>query len=130
MNSQFKKGILELCVLSLIKQRDFYGYELVVCLSKRIKVSEGTIYPILRRLTKEGFFETYLRESQEGPSRKYYKLTPVGLDQFENLFIEWKDFLIQIDQVLSSSVEAINPKPKTEKEICHVNIHQHAATVL
>ena len=55
MNSQYKKGILELCVLSLIEQEDLYGYEIVQRISPRIEVTESTIYPLLRRLTKEGY---------------------------------------------------------------------------
>lgn len=56
MNSQFKKGILELCVLSLLSRKDYYGYELISKISERIYISDGTIYPILRKLSKEGFF--------------------------------------------------------------------------
>ena len=73
MNIQFKKGVLELCVLSLLTKRDFYGYELVEYISKYINISEGTIYPLLRRFRTEGYVSTYLQESQEGPPRKYYK---------------------------------------------------------
>ncbi len=78
MNPQFHKGVIEMCVLALVAQRDFYGYELVEAISKKIEISEGTVYPILRRLTQEGFFDTYLRESTEGPPRKYYRITPSG----------------------------------------------------
>ena len=66
MNVQFKKGVLELCVLALTAKKDCYGYELVEEISKRFEISEGSIYPLLRRLTKEGLFSTYLMESTEG----------------------------------------------------------------
>ena len=75
MNSQFKKGVLELIVLLSVNKRDMYGYELVLEVSKVVDVNEGTIYPLLKRLTNENYFETYLKESKEGPSRKYYKIT-------------------------------------------------------
>ena len=65
MNIQFKKGVLELCVLALTAKKDRYGYELVEEISKRFEISEGSIYPLLRRLTKEGLFSTYLMESTE-----------------------------------------------------------------
>ena len=78
MNVQFKKGALELCVLALTAKKDRYGYELVEEISKRFEISEGSIYPLLRILTKEGLFSTYLMESTEGPPRKYYKLTTKG----------------------------------------------------
>ncbi len=67
MNIQFKKGVLELCVLSILKQKNCYGYELVNDISQNITISEGTIYPLLRRMKSEGYVETYLQESQEGP---------------------------------------------------------------
>ena len=66
MNPQFKKGVLELIVLESVRNRDMYGYELVTEVSKVIDVNEGTIYPLLKRLTNEHYFETYLRESTEG----------------------------------------------------------------
>lgn len=66
MNTQFKKGVLELCVLSLLKRGDKYGYELADTVGKQIDVSEGTIYPLLKRLRAEGYFEVYLRESTSG----------------------------------------------------------------
>ncbi len=65
MNPQFNKGVIEMCVLALARKRDFYGYELVETISRKIEISEGTIYPILRRLTQEKYFETYLQESGE-----------------------------------------------------------------
>lgn len=93
MNTQFKKGVLEICVLALIHKKDMYGYEIVQNISKVIEVNEGTIYPILRRLTKEGYFDTYILESSEGPARKYYKLTDLGKENLNKLIVEWKDFV-------------------------------------
>ncbi|WP_413377672.1 PadR family transcriptional regulator [Alkalihalobacillus sp. 1P02AB] len=92
MNIQFKKGVLELCVLVLTAQKDRYGYELVEEISKQIEISEGTIYPLLRRLTKDGYFSTYLRESKEGPPRKYYCLTESGRFYKNELVEEWSHF--------------------------------------
>ena len=60
MNAQLKKGVLELVVLESVRQRDMYGYELVEEVSKVVDVNEGTIYPLLKRLTNERYFETYL----------------------------------------------------------------------
>ena len=89
MNVQFKKGVLELCVLVIINKRDCYGYELIQEISNQITISEGTIYPILRRLTKEGYFDTYLKESSEGPPRKYYQITTNGKLYLDELLKEW-----------------------------------------
>ena len=89
MNVQFKKGVLELIVLLAVRKNDMYGYELVAEVSKVVSVNERTIYPLLKRLTNEKYFETYLRESTEGPPRKYYHLTASGVLYMEELRSEW-----------------------------------------
>ncbi|KNF07218.1 hypothetical protein CLPU_21c00360 [Gottschalkia purinilytica] len=101
MNSQFKKGVLELCVLSTLSNKDCYGYELVETISKNIQISEGTIYPLLRKLVNEGYCTTYLKESQEGPPRKYYTLTELGIEIKDNLIEEWYEFVDGVEGVLS-----------------------------
>jgi PadR family transcriptional regulator PadR len=100
MNTQLKKGVLELCVLSIVAKRDCYGYELVDEISKNIEISDGTIYPILRRLTQEGYFTTYLKESSEGPPRKYYKLTELGLKTKDELEMEWFHFTAAVNNIV------------------------------
>ncbi|VEF49854.1 PadR family transcriptional regulator [Bacillus freudenreichii] len=105
MNVQFKKGVLELCVLALLDKKDRYGYELVQKISDQISISEGSVYPLLRRLTKDGFFTTYLKESTEGPSRKYYQLTDQGRDHLYNLLQEWKEFTNGVNQLIKEGVE-------------------------
>jgi len=105
MNIQFKKGVVELCVLSILSERDCYGYELVNEISKNIEISEGTMYPLLRRLSKEGYFMTYLKESKEGPSRKYYKLTKEGRKMLEDLKEEWKRFIGKVDNIIDREEE-------------------------
>ena len=100
MNIQFKKGVLELCVLSTLSHKDCYGYELVQTISAEIKISEGTIYPLLRRLKNDGFVETYLQESSGGPPRKYYTLTQAGASMEESLKDEWKRFVFAVERLL------------------------------
>lgn len=100
MNVQFKKGVLELCVLVLTANKDRYGYELVQSISEKIHIAEGTVYPLLRRLTQEGYFSTYLLESSEGPPRKYYRLTLKGLEYMRELVEEWKMFSDGVDQII------------------------------
>ncbi len=100
MNTQFKKGVLEICVLALISKKDMYGYEIVQNISKVIEVNEGTIYPLLRRLTKDEYFETYIKESNEGPARKYYKITTQGLKALEELVNEWNEFTKAVDYLI------------------------------
>lgn len=104
MNIQFKKGVLEICVLALLNKQDRYGYELVQKISDQIAISEGSVYPLLRRLTKEGYFTTYLQESTEGPSRKYYRLTDSGRDYFNELVLEWEAFIFGVNQLIKEGV--------------------------
>ena len=92
MNTQLKKGVLGLIVLLSINKRDMYGYELILEVSKVVEINEGTMYPLLKRLTNDKCFETYLQESNEGPPRKYYKLTVLGKKRLEELQANWQDF--------------------------------------
>ncbi len=104
MNAQFKKGVLELCVLTLIARKDYYGYELVEEISKELEISEGTLYPILRRLTEEKLFETYLQESSEGPPRKYYRITKAGKDFQKEQFKQWTEFNKKIEKIIGKEI--------------------------
>ena len=100
MNIQFKKGVLEILVLALLNSRDCYGYELVEEISKDVDISEGTIYPLLRRFSNAGLVETYLKESGSGPPRKYYKLTPEGKENFRVQIEEWNRFIDGVNELL------------------------------
>ncbi|MGN7382912.1 MULTISPECIES: PadR family transcriptional regulator [unclassified Paenibacillus] len=104
MNVQFKKGVLELCVLVLTAKKDRYGYELVNRISEKFQIAEGTVYPLLRRLTQEGYFTTYLQESQEGPPRKYYKLSKQGWMMMTELVVEWRQFTTAVDEIIREAL--------------------------
>lgn len=105
VNIQFKKGVLNLCVLVLLDKQDRYGYELVQKISDQISISEGSVYPLLRRLTKEGYFTTYLQESTEGPPRKYYKLTDLGRTYLHEQLNEWKSFTDGVNNLIEEGVK-------------------------
>ncbi len=100
MNIQIKKGVVELCVLALLHERDCYGYELVESVSAHIEISEGTIYPLLRRFRQEGYVESYLKESQAGPPRKYYQLTIAGERAYREQLAEWRSFQEGVNALL------------------------------
>ncbi|SHE53239.1 transcriptional regulator, PadR family [Seinonella peptonophila] len=106
MNVQFKKGVLTLCVLVLTLKKDRYGYELVNKISEQFLIAEGTIYPLLRRLTKDGYFTTYLLESQEGPPRKYYQLTESGKTYIEVLIKEWELFSTGVNRLIEEGTKS------------------------
>ena len=98
MNTQFKKGALELCVLSQLRNADKYGYELTETISQEI--ATGTLYLILKRLKDEEYVETYSVESEGRPARKYYHLTQKGLEYQQALCGEWKEFTAAVDRLI------------------------------
>ena len=89
--TQLRKGILEYCVLKVLEDGPLYGYDLVRRLRALdvLVISEGTIYPLLSRLRKEGLLKTYLQESPEGPARKYYELATRGKDMLQEMRDAW-----------------------------------------
>lgn len=100
MYVQFKKGVLDLCVLTALSRKDCYGYELVSEISKSIEIAEGTIYPLLRKLKDDGLVTTYLTESSEGPPRKYYALTVRGKETHGAMLREWIKFVAMVNAFL------------------------------
>lgn len=106
LNVQFKKGVLELCVLVLTANKDKYGYELVNNISDKFAIAEGTVYPLLRRLTQEGYFTTYLVESPEGPPRKYYQLSSKGHDYMNDLVKEWHLFADGVNRIIEEGLDS------------------------
>lgn len=92
MDIQFKKGNLDLCVLHLLNKRDYYGYEISSIISHYIEIGEITIYPILRKMQNERLLTYYLKESNDGPPRKYYKITLEGRAKYKLMKAEWEEF--------------------------------------
>ncbi len=89
----------------MVEKSDMYGYELVEKVSKVVDVSEGTIYPILKRLTNEGYFETYTKESTEGPIRKYYHITSLGIKIMQEELEEWQKFSKSVNDFIKRSIK-------------------------
>lgn len=103
MNIQYKKGVLELCVLALLDQKDRYGYEISEYLSGRIDIADGTVYPILRKLKSDGLVVTYLSEESGGPPRKYYSLTSLGRETYASDKAEYLAFANTVETILEGS---------------------------
>jgi PadR family transcriptional regulator, regulatory protein PadR len=101
MKTQLKKGTLDMCVLAVLAHGDSYAYELVSTLSQTMEISEGTIYPLMRRLQAESWVSTYLVESTSGPPRKYYSLTALGRRSLLDMEIEWREFVSEVNEVLA-----------------------------
>ena len=105
MNTQYKKGVIELCVLSLLSERDCYGYDVSEILSSHIDISDGTVYPILRKLRSDGFVTTYLSEDSGGPPRKYYSLTELGKKEYAQAKDEWLSFAETVKNLLKGDFD-------------------------
>lgn len=101
MESQFKKGIIELCILTMIAHEDMYGYQIIKSFENIIDVNENTVYPILRRLTLEKYFDTYLMPSQEGAPRKMYQITEIGFSHLMKLRSIWDQFIGGVYKILN-----------------------------
>jgi len=103
MNSQFKKGIIEMCVIAVVSEKDKYGFEVIDTLSKAIDVNENTVYPILRRLTDQGYFTTYTESTTQGAPRKYFKITPEGVQKMDEYRQEWQQFLAGVFKIMGGN---------------------------
>lgn len=97
-------GSTPLLVLSLLKDGDKYGYEMVTELAKRsddtFLLKEGTLYPLLHTLEKNGFVTSYMQSTPSGRERKYYRLTHSGREQLEYKEEEWRVFSEKVNAVL------------------------------
>ncbi|WP_084372338.1 PadR family transcriptional regulator [Halalkalibacter krulwichiae] len=96
------KGILEGCILKIIAEKEVYGYELATKLHESgfSAVSEGSIYPLLIRMNKEGLIEGTLKKSSAGPNRKYYRITEKGEEELNDFIINWNELKTGVDQLL------------------------------
>ena len=103
-SKELLKGSTAILVMSVLENNDLYGYRIIRELEIRsenaFEMSEGTLYPILHALEKEGYLESYW-ETYDGRERKYYHLTKKGIKQLEEKKSEWKSFSASVDRVLN-----------------------------
>lgn len=102
--TQLRRGVLLHCVLALLEAEPRYSYDLVTALGEHepLVTSEGTIYPMLSRLRRDGLVTTYMRESDVGPPRRYYELTDLGRRRLATFRTVWAQFRAATDTVLST----------------------------
>ncbi len=106
--AQLRRGSVEHCVLALLSQGERYGFDLARTLADTggLIASEGTIYPLLARLRRNGLVETTWRESTEGPPRRYYRLTDSGALALSSFVLHWKLFRDAVDRILEEASAA------------------------
>ena len=92
MDAQLKRGLLDVCVLSAIKDEDSYGYKIIKDLKPYIELSESTLYTILKRL-EAGKLLTVKSAEHDGRLRKYYHITSLGLSRIEDFKNEWREVM-------------------------------------
>lgn len=102
MHIQIPTVLLDGTVLAALSKEDMYGYALTKIVQESLSVSESTLYPVLRRLKKEGYLETY-DEPFEGRNRRYYSLTPIGSRHLEEIIDEWIVFRDSLDRLLEEN---------------------------
>ncbi len=90
MDIQLKRGLLDVCVLAAIKPGDSYGYQIIRDMKPYVDISESTLYPILRRL-ETGRLLTVRSAEHNGRLRKYYSITPGGLQRIEDFKRDWRE---------------------------------------
>lgn len=102
---QLRRGVLEYCVLALLGGEERYAYDLVERLGAMdgLVTSEGTIYPLLSRLRRDGLVATRWRESGQGAPRRYYRLTPAGNRALTAFANDWCRFRDSVDQLITTS---------------------------
>jgi PadR family transcriptional regulator PadR len=100
--SQLRRGALEFCVLALLAEEERYGFDIVRTLGSidGMVTGEGTLYPLLSRLKKDGHVATTWRDSDAGPPRKYYALTASGRRALAEFTDEWRRFRDAVDHIL------------------------------
>jgi PadR family transcriptional regulator PadR len=100
--SQLRRGVLELCILQLLKRNASYGYEIVTMLESLgpLAAGENTVYPLLRRLKADGLLETFMQESPAGPPRQYYRLTADGRRRLTTLEKEWTAMVNAVERAI------------------------------
>lgn len=118
MDVQRKKGIIEVCVLAVLKKSPSYGYMIIRELEKCLEISESTLYPILKRLEQNGSLKTY-RQEYNGRIRKYYELTEEGQHKIDAFLDEWDEmrnlYTFVAEQNAAEPVKAEEPVVESEQ---------------
>lgn len=105
MDAQMKKGIMEMCILHYVSQKDLYGYDVMKLMRVHFAdVNEATFYAILRRLHKEAALSCYVSETSGGPPRKYYTITDVGRNLLETAKRDWHNISWAVNTIFETDI--------------------------
>ena len=103
INAQMRRGVLELCVLAVISDREVYTSDIISSLKEaELLVVEGTVYPLLTRLKNEGLLKYQWKESTSGPPRKYFSLTEKGQSALEIMYENWEKLNHSVNRIVKN----------------------------
>ena len=115
--AQMRKGILQLCVLSIIAEKEAYPSDIIKQLeSSQLLVAQGTMYPLLTRLKNDGILTYSWQESEKGPPRKYYSLTEKGKEFLNGLLDTWNDLVATVNATTMHVKKKTTRKKAVKKE--------------
>jgi PadR family transcriptional regulator, regulatory protein PadR len=111
--AQIRRGVLPYCVLAMLREREWYGFELVRAMAgiDGMVTGEGTVYPLLARLRRQGLVETSWQESAAGPPRRYYRLAQAGREALADFAGSWRQLRDSVDELLARSPDDLSPGP-------------------
>lgn len=108
ISKELLKGTTSTLILKVIAEKDMYGYQIIQEIRARsnnvFNLNEGTLYPILHTLEKEGLLESYRRDTESGRDRKYYRITLLGNTALITRLEEWRSFTDAVDGILQEEV--------------------------
>ncbi|MBO3445094.1 PadR family transcriptional regulator [Clostridium sp. CCUG 7971] len=103
MSFQLGSALLDACVLAVLTREDAYGYILTQQVKEVMNISESTLYPVLRRLQKDGYLITY-DQSFQGRNRRYYQITDSGKAKYKEYILEWEEYKLRVDKILLGGI--------------------------
>lgn len=112
--SEIRRGVIELCLLAAVREREGYGYEIIQRIQQKsgIELTESTVYPMLTRLANQGLLVTRLEKSSQGPARRYFRLTADGKRKYEVMLVHWGLFTESVSKML------VHPSNQGESDDC------------
>ena len=111
MAFQMSGPMLEMCILAVLLREDSYGYALTQSVASRLGLSESTLYPVLRRLKKQGFLDVY-DVNHDGRNRRYYSITKSGSSYLNELLTDWTDFIRNVSALIQEMPDQLPQLPE------------------
>jgi PadR family transcriptional regulator PadR len=108
--TELRRGLVELCVLSVLREKEAYGYQIVEQLRRQaeLEFTESTVYPVLARLHREKFLAERQERSTSGPPRRYFRLTASGRRRYDEMVHQWQEMSDRIAQLIKKEIDHVD----------------------